>query len=94
MVGIGTIPGVIGLGKNFTGHHQVTLAIEGHMVSQVAQDMEDLRESQVDQGHMVNRVDRDMEDLRESQADPDHMVSQVVPAEADLTLKCMDHRAK
>jgi len=97
MVGTGTIPGVIGQGKSFIDHHQVILAIEDLMESQWLEGLED---------RMVNRVDQGMEDLRESQVDLDRMVnqaaqelvarrvSQVVPVEADLTLKCMDHRAK
>jgi hypothetical protein len=97
MVGTGTIPGVIGQGKSFIDHHQAILAIEDLMGSQWLEGLED---------RMVNRVDQGMEDLRESQVDLDRMVnqaaqklvarrvSQVVPVEADLTLKCMDHRAK
>jgi len=76
MVGTGTIPGVIGQGRNFIGHHQVILAIEDLMGSQWLEGIED---------RMVNRVDQGMEDRRESQ---------VVLVEEDLTLKCMDHRAK
>jgi hypothetical protein len=97
MVGTGTIPGVIGQGRNFIGHHQVILAIEDLMGSQWLEGIED---------RMVNRVDQGMEDRRESQVDPGPMVnqaaqelvarrvSQVVLVEEDLTLKCMDHRAK
>jgi len=84
-VGIETIIGVIGQGKNFIGHHQVILATEGHMESRVVLDLAGLQ---------VSRVDQDMEDLRVSRVDLGHMVNQVAQAEVDLTPKYMDHRAK
>ena len=89
MVGIETIIGVIGQGKNFIGHHQVILAIEGLMANRVVQGMEDLRVSRA--GLTGNRVGQDLVGLRASRAEGDPMEKQ---AEGDLTLKCMDHRVK
>lgn len=98
IIGIKTIPGVIGLDKLFIGHHQDILVTEDLMGSQWLEDLED---------RMINRVVPGMEDLRVSLEDLVLMenqvgqelvvrkVSQVVPVEVDLTLKCMeDHRAK
>jgi hypothetical protein len=101
MVGTGTIPGVIGQGKSFIGHHQVILVTEDHMVNRVVRDMEGLRVNRVVrdmEGLRVNRVDltgnqvgQDLVGLRASQVEADPMENQ---AEGDPTLKCMDHRAK
>lgn len=82
--GIETTPGVIGQGRNFTGHHQVIQDLKGLIGNQAYRDIGGPMTGREVWDRMVNRVDRDIGYL---------MVNRVDPAAADRTLRYIGQRA-